>query len=270
MTAGAPFHAPQTPPPARFGIATLGCKVNQYESTAITEALLGAGLTPTDRRSAAPVELRVVNTCCVTAAAMAKSRHALAHAVRSAPGAIVLVVGCYADYDARRLAGLLAHLGVPPGKAVMAGHHDDLSTRILRAGALLARPGAGRASVGLLGREQPSAGGGAGGNLASATASEFPTSTPMTIKARRQAAVKHNLPATAPLPPLRSFPGRQRAIVKVQDGCDAFCAYCIVPYLRCRLGSRPPRGGGARVPRPGGGRAPGDRPVRGVPGRLRA
>ena len=38
--------------------------------------------------------------------------------------------------------------------------------------------------------------------------------------------------------PLASFPDRQRAIVKVQDGCDAFCAYCIVPYTRSVVWSR--------------------------------
>ena len=38
--------------------------------------------------------------------------------------------------------------------------------------------------------------------------------------------------------PLKRFPNRQRAIVKVQDGCDAFCAYCIVPYTRPVVWSR--------------------------------
>ena len=36
------------------------------------------------------------------------------------------------------------------------------------------------------------------------------------------------------------FPGRTRAILKVQDGCDAFCTYCIVPFSRGRSRSLPP------------------------------
>jgi len=38
--------------------------------------------------------------------------------------------------------------------------------------------------------------------------------------------------ATACLPPLTSFAGRSRAFVQIQNGCDAFCSYCIIPYAR--------------------------------------
>lgn len=38
--------------------------------------------------------------------------------------------------------------------------------------------------------------------------------------------------ATTCLPPLTSFAGRSRAFVQIQNGCDAFCSYCIIPYAR--------------------------------------
>jgi len=41
-------------------------------------------------------------------------------------------------------------------------------------------------------------------------------------------------PAIEPAPLLKSGRGRTRPFVKIQDGCDAFCAYCIVPYARGR------------------------------------
>ncbi len=41
---------------------------------------------------------------------------------------------------------------------------------------------------------------------------------------------------------IRGFSGRGRAFVKIQDGCDFFCAYCILPYVRGTPRSRPPAG----------------------------
>lgn len=38
---------------------------------------------------------------------------------------------------------------------------------------------------------------------------------------------------------ITAFDGHSRAFVKIQDGCDAFCTYCIVPYVRPKLWSRP-------------------------------
>ncbi|MBK5099909.1 MAG: tRNA (N(6)-L-threonylcarbamoyladenosine(37)-C(2))-methylthiotransferase MtaB, partial [Desulfobacteraceae bacterium] len=40
--------------------------------------------------------------------------------------------------------------------------------------------------------------------------------------------------------PLRRFPGRSRAYVKIQDGCQSFCSYCIVPLARGPYRSLPP------------------------------
>ncbi len=38
--------------------------------------------------------------------------------------------------------------------------------------------------------------------------------------------------------PLRGVPGRTRAFLKIQDGCDNYCSYCIIPYARGHLRSR--------------------------------
>lgn len=42
------------------------------------------------------------------------------------------------------------------------------------------------------------------------------------------------------LPPLTTFAGRSRAFVQIQNGCDAFCSYCIIPYARGASRSAPP------------------------------
>ncbi len=220
-----------------FQATTLGCKVNQYESRAIAEALVSAGLTRA-KRGGEDIDLVVINTCCVTATAMAKSRQAIARAVRRAPEAAVLVVGCYGDYDPGRIRGLLGAVGVPPQRVFLAGHSDDLSACL---GQVLAE-------IASLGGDSPATDGGrdqrgsVGGNrrvASPATPACCPASEAPIITPRSGAKIKHKLSATAALAGITSFPGRQRAIVKVQDGCDAFCAYCIVPHVRRRLWSRP-------------------------------
>ena len=37
---------------------------------------------------------------------------------------------------------------------------------------------------------------------------------------------------------INSFPGRTRAFVKIQDGCENFCSYCIIPYVRGKCRSK--------------------------------
>ncbi len=37
---------------------------------------------------------------------------------------------------------------------------------------------------------------------------------------------------------ITNFPGRTRAFVKIQDGCDNFCSYCIIPYVRGKCRSK--------------------------------
>ncbi len=200
----------------RFDITTLGCKVNQYDTQAMAAALEAAGCVSVGPGE--PADLLVVNTCCITTTAMAKSRNSLSRAVRKRPEAAVIIAGCYCDYDRERLQKTLDDLGVPINRRMLTGHHHDVAGDIQTFVRFLSQADLAEKSL----DNQPA----------------LPCK-PDTIKARRLTAVKGNVASTKNLPQIRKFSDRQRAFVKVQDGCDAFCSYCVVPYTRPRVWSRP-------------------------------
>ena len=79
----------------KYTIATLGCKVNQYETQAMEERLRRDG-----HRPAGPGETAdavIVNTCAVTAESGRKSRQTIRRLRDENPGAVVAVCGCYAQ-----------------------------------------------------------------------------------------------------------------------------------------------------------------------------
>ncbi|MDA0835413.1 MAG: tRNA (N(6)-L-threonylcarbamoyladenosine(37)-C(2))-methylthiotransferase MtaB [Planctomycetota bacterium] len=121
-------------------LVTLGCKVNQYETQLVKEALLRSGYREANDDEAA--ELCVVNTCTVTGEGDAKGRQLIRQLARNNPGTKTLVMGCYATRDPqtigdlpgvyevvtdkRELPDVLARVGVaemPDGIDRFDGHH---------------------------------------------------------------------------------------------------------------------------------------------------
>ncbi|MCD6365281.1 MAG: MiaB/RimO family radical SAM methylthiotransferase, partial [Planctomycetes bacterium] len=143
-------------------------------------------------------------------------------------------------YDAERISKLLTSLNVPPHRAVIAGHHDDgLPAKLQKVTNSLGQTtGHGMTPLLQLG-EQASLGGDDGCMSASRNADSTVAAShaDFIINARKR-AVKNNIASMKAFGPIDNFPGRQRAFVKVQDGCDAFCTYCIVPYTRSVVWSR--------------------------------
>ncbi len=88
----------------KVAIYTLGCKVNQYETQAMEQALRGRGHEVVAFTDAA--DAYVVNTCSVTAVSDQKSRQIIHRVQKQHPGAVVAVCGCYAQThveDVRKL-----------------------------------------------------------------------------------------------------------------------------------------------------------------------
>jgi threonylcarbamoyladenosine tRNA methylthiotransferase MtaB len=199
-----------------FSVEILGCKVNQYEGEQIAQALRRRGMVQVPDPSAA--DLRVVHTCSVTTQAASKSRQTVRRQLRtsspastSLPKPRVLVTGCWATsnpQDAAALAG-----------AGVITHHQDLARRLDE---LL-----GEASI--TPREttnQPTAEPEVNENLA---VNLFP---------KRKFAAGVVGATNLPLLDSRQH-AHQRAFLKIQDGCDARCSYCIIPSLRPKLWSKP-------------------------------
>ena len=95
-------------------IATLGCKVNQYETQAMESLLHARG-----HRCAAPGEIAdavIVNTCAVTAESGRKSRQTIRRLREENPGAVVAVAGCYSQLSPEESAAI--------GADVIFGTHE--------------------------------------------------------------------------------------------------------------------------------------------------
>lgn len=116
----------------RLRVLTLGCKVNQYETEYVRQALLEAGF-----RDAAPdeeAELCVVNTCTVTIEGDYKSRKLIRQLARQNPHAQIVVMGCYATRAPEEVARL-------PGVVEVWTDKHDLAWRLRRFGVEQPPPG---------------------------------------------------------------------------------------------------------------------------------
>lgn len=188
-----------------FSINTLGCKVNQYESQQIRELLEQLGL-----HKVIPPEqpdLLVVNTCCVTHTASAKSRQHITRARKQNPNAPVIVSGCLPTVQT-------GELGIPAENVHLIANRTNLGPTLSRI---------------------------AGRNTASSVPRKAQSCPNTTIKAKNGCKIKYKSDVNnqSKLPLLTSFKGHTRAFLKVQDGCDGYCSYCIVPKARPFVRSKP-------------------------------
>ena len=221
MAAGAEAAGPLGHAP-RVAVSNLGCRVNRVELDAIAGELVAAGCELVDEESA---DLVVVNTCAVTGEAEAKARKAVRHAAALAQRPQVLATGCVASLFADELAALAENVEVEPEKdrvAIRALSHflpDDLSHFAAGAG-VGARTNA--AECGTVNSSAVSV------NPLSASAAGGVVPSPFApLDIGESVAPGHAITPT----------GRMRPGLKVQDGCDHRCTYCIVWKARGRARS---------------------------------
>ena len=176
-------------PEVTVAFATLGCKLNQYDTTELSALLEARGFRTVPFEE--PAQLYVVNTCTVTARADYSDRQAIRRAIARNPDALVVVTGCYAQTNPGAVAAI-------PGVDLVLGVREKYELPALLDG--------------LRKRVRPIV---------------------------RVGDVFDNRPP-APVIPLRRFArGYTRAFVKVQDGCQHRCSFCVVPFARGPSRSQP-------------------------------
>ena len=160
-------------------VFTLGCKVNQCESSSLMQGLKQNGWEVVEHLCYA--DLYIVNTCAVTAEAEKKSRQMIARIRKYNENAKIVIAGCaseksFSQFEGKENVFLITGakskdkiIDLLNNEGVYIEEHDEYYERFLQAG------------------------------------------TP-----------------------------RTRSYIKVQDGCNNFCSYCIIPYLRGRSRSRDP------------------------------
>ncbi len=237
--------------PRTFFVATLGCKINQYESEAITEAWRAKGFVEADTPDGADVLL--VNSCAVTNRAVSDLRATVRRLRQQSPRARLVVTGCAAQVLAPELSAMPEVDEVVPqqSKTVLLsgpfGPFGSFTSRGVDGGDLPGHEGVGEHHDGSC---QDGESGGESGGARSDSERESGGSEGQLNGVERDSVSSRGVAAPVASgkdAPARVFPAfsiaafhRARAVVKVQDGCSHRCTYCIVPLTRGRSVSRDP------------------------------
>ncbi len=172
----------------KFAFYTLGCKVNQYETSVMQKAVTDSGNSVVAINDSPDVI--VVNSCTVTSESDRKARQNIRKYRRANPQAVIVLTGCLPQAFPDDAAGLDAAdilLGNGTNSMLIKSVEQFLATgeRII--------------------------------NIA-----------------------KHERDAAFDTPPIDKFPERTRAYLKIQDGCERYCTYCIIPMARGFVRSKSP------------------------------
>lgn len=207
----------------RFSVENFGCRATDADAAVLRHALVAQGLALTRKHSQADVV--VLNTCTVTGSADAQARDAVRKIHRANPAARIVVTGCYAQRAPEELAGIEgvscvvgnSHFAEIPGavreltetcaRATVTSpsvrsddRHDFVSIAVLDNDAMSLARGPAKILTGDI--------------FAQTTVQLAPTAGMAS--------------------------DRTRPVLKIQDGCNNRCTYCVIPSVRGRSRSLAP------------------------------
>ncbi len=195
-----------------YSLKTLGCKANFHDTQVLEAELRKRGWVAAADGDESSADLCVVNSCTVTDEADRQSRKAAGRLSRDNPGAKVVFTGCGAEVDPQGLLGVR-------GVDYVVGNRDKSRLVDLVLGALGERPVPGQPAQAEAPRVL-----GVAENYA-----QMVSRHPMDREWPAVESVFHPLEKPAEG---AAQTHRTRAFLKIQDGCNSFCTYCIIPYGR--------------------------------------
>jgi threonylcarbamoyladenosine tRNA methylthiotransferase MtaB len=183
---------------------TLGCRLNQAETALIAERFRARGYAVVEH--GAPADVAVIHTCSVTEHADARCRQEIRKVRRKNPRAVVCAVGCYAQAEPEAVSAIES-----VDLVVGNDRKYDLTTLVNEfwEGEAPAEP-------------RPNAAGESPSHKRSVGV----------YVSRRPDAADIDYPIAG------YYPHQTRANIKIQDGCDFCCAFCILPRIRGEARSR--------------------------------
>ena len=245
---------------------TLGCKLNYAETSTYERGFINAGYESVPWNKGA--DLFVINTCSVTEHADKKSRNIIRKLHKVSPDATIVVTGCYAQLkkaEVEALEGVSLVFGANEKSSLVTTTLDYIAQRTEMAGPdnNAARDtchetgehggvtkmyrenvldGTKPSNSGILYQENVLSGTKStdSDDTSSLSRPHYETGEPSeeTLDANKPSTTKPSQPTTSPqeetFAAYSSGEERTRSFLKVQDGCDNFCAYCTVPYARGR------------------------------------
>lgn len=173
----------------KVAFQTLGCRVNSYESEAMTEKFKKEGYEVVDFNDKADVY--VINTCTVTNMGDKKSRQAINKAKKSNPDSVVAVVGCYSQTSPDEVSNI-------EGVDVVLGTRNKGDIVYWA-------------------------------NRAMAEKNQFVEVNDV-LRNKQFEELE-----------ISEYQDRTRAFVKIQDGCNRFCTFCLIPFARGAVCSKDPK-----------------------------
>lgn len=173
-------------------IKTLGCKVNTYDTHALENQFKAMGYQLADHPRDAAIS--ILNTCSVTHNADKEARYFLRRFRRENPNSLIVATGCYAQTDSQQL------LDMSEVDLVFPNEVKDQMVQQTHFAFLQKQQG-----ISIVHKLPPGV---------------------KAVKENKQGHFKTSLNM------LHADSNQTRAFLKIQDGCNGFCSYCLIPYAR--------------------------------------